>query len=108
MRLGGDLAYTTAVTLLTRLLAKAAVSRARGGRSFAGTPTADAVRPAALRMRPPRRRPDPCRAGSPPFRRPRPPPGTGRRCGRRPAPPCGAPPPGRWSRRRRRPAPRSR
>lgn len=33
-RLGGDLAYTTVVTILTRLLAKDAVARERRGRSF--------------------------------------------------------------------------
>ncbi|MFF7091937.1 BlaI/MecI/CopY family transcriptional regulator [Streptomyces rubradiris] len=50
-RLGGDLAYTTVVTILTRLLAKDVVSRERHGRSFVWTPTADVARLAALRMR---------------------------------------------------------
>ncbi|WP_445525529.1 BlaI/MecI/CopY family transcriptional regulator [Streptomyces cyslabdanicus] len=50
-RLGGDLAYTTVVTILTRLLAKDVVSRERRGRSFVWTPTADIARLAALRMR---------------------------------------------------------
>lgn len=50
-RLGGDLAYTTVVTILTRLLAKDVVSRERRGRSFVWTPTADVARLAALRMR---------------------------------------------------------
>lgn len=50
-RLGGDLAYTTVVTLLTRLPAKDAVARERQGRSFAWTPTADVARLAARRMR---------------------------------------------------------
>ncbi|MER6025809.1 BlaI/MecI/CopY family transcriptional regulator [Streptomyces sp. NPDC001851] len=50
-RLGGDLAYTTVVTILTRLLAKDVVSRERHGRSFLWTPTADVARLAALRMR---------------------------------------------------------
>jgi predicted transcriptional regulator len=50
-RLGGDLAYTTVVTILTRLLAKDVVSRERQGRSFLWTPTADVARLAALRMR---------------------------------------------------------
>ncbi|MFB7595309.1 BlaI/MecI/CopY family transcriptional regulator [Streptomyces sp. NPDC056160] len=50
-RLGGDLAYTTVVTILTRLLAKDVVARERRGRSFAWTPTADVARLAALRMR---------------------------------------------------------
>lgn len=50
-RLGGDLAHTTVVTILTRLLAKDVVSRERRGRSFVWTPTADVARLAALRMR---------------------------------------------------------
>ncbi|MFE7209472.1 BlaI/MecI/CopY family transcriptional regulator [Streptomyces sp. NPDC001698] len=50
-RLGGDLAYTTVVTILTRLLAKDVVSRERRGRSFVWIPTADVARLAALRMR---------------------------------------------------------
>ncbi|MER6536586.1 BlaI/MecI/CopY family transcriptional regulator [Streptomyces sp. 900105755] len=50
-RLGGDLAYTTVVTILTRLLAKDVVARERQGRSFLWTPTADVARLAALRMR---------------------------------------------------------
>jgi predicted transcriptional regulator len=50
-RLGGDLAYTTVVTILTRLLAKEVVSRERRGRSFVWTPTADVAHLAALRMR---------------------------------------------------------
>ncbi|WUO59498.1 BlaI/MecI/CopY family transcriptional regulator [Streptomyces sp. NBC_00280] len=36
-RLGGDLAHTTVITILTRLLAKGAVTRERAGRSFAWT-----------------------------------------------------------------------
>ncbi|MEV7997262.1 BlaI/MecI/CopY family transcriptional regulator, partial [Streptomyces sp. NPDC086077] len=40
-RLGGDLAYTTVITILTRLLAKGAVTRERAGRSFAWTPASD-------------------------------------------------------------------
>ncbi|MEV6760103.1 BlaI/MecI/CopY family transcriptional regulator [Streptomyces sp. NPDC051105] len=51
-RLGGDLAYTTVVTILTRLLAKDVVAREqRQGRAFLWTPTADVARLAALRMR---------------------------------------------------------
>lgn len=50
-RLGGDLAYTTVITILTRLHAKGAVSRERAGRSFEWTPTADEAGLAALRMR---------------------------------------------------------
>jgi predicted transcriptional regulator len=49
-RLGGDLAYTTVVTILTRLLDKGAVSRERAGRSFVWTP-ADPAGLAARRMR---------------------------------------------------------
>ncbi|MFJ2017732.1 BlaI/MecI/CopY family transcriptional regulator [Streptomyces nodosus] len=49
--LGGDLAYTTVVTILTRLLAKDAVSRERQGRSFVWTPTADVPGLTALKMR---------------------------------------------------------
>ncbi|MFD8199520.1 BlaI/MecI/CopY family transcriptional regulator [Streptomyces sp. NPDC003470] len=50
-RLGGDLAYTTVVTILTRLLDKGAVSRERAGRSFVWTPAADQAGLAARRMR---------------------------------------------------------
>ncbi|MFD8424143.1 BlaI/MecI/CopY family transcriptional regulator [Streptomyces sp. NPDC059466] len=49
--LGGDLAYTTVVTILTRLLAKDAVARERRGRSFVWRPTADVAGLAALKMR---------------------------------------------------------
>lgn len=50
-RLGGDLAHTTVVTILTRLLAKDFVARERQGRSFLWPPTADVASLAALRMR---------------------------------------------------------
>ncbi|WP_055535329.1 BlaI/MecI/CopY family transcriptional regulator [Streptomyces graminilatus] len=50
-RLGGDLAYTTVITILTRLLAKGAVTRERAGRSFAWLPVADQAGLAAHRMR---------------------------------------------------------
>jgi predicted transcriptional regulator len=50
-RLGGSLAYTTVITILTRLLAKDAVTRERTGRFFVWTPTADEADLAALRMR---------------------------------------------------------
>ncbi|PJE99651.1 CopY family transcriptional regulator [Streptomyces carminius] len=50
-RLGGDLAYTTVITILTRLLAKGAVVREKSGRSFLWSPTADEAGLAALRMR---------------------------------------------------------
>ncbi|EFD71319.1 BlaI/MecI/CopY family transcriptional regulator [Streptomyces violaceoruber] len=50
-RLGGDLAYTTVITILTRLLEKGAVSRERAGRSFAWTPAADQAGLAARKMR---------------------------------------------------------
>ncbi|MER7949151.1 BlaI/MecI/CopY family transcriptional regulator [Streptomyces sp. NPDC096079] len=50
-RLGGGLAYTTVITILTRLHAKGAVSRERAGRSFEWTAVADGAGLAALRMR---------------------------------------------------------
>ncbi|MEU9734920.1 BlaI/MecI/CopY family transcriptional regulator [Streptomyces sp. NPDC048002] len=50
-RLGEDLAYTTVITILTRLLAKGAVTRERVGRSFAWTPASDQAGLAAHRMR---------------------------------------------------------
>ncbi|MFB7512111.1 BlaI/MecI/CopY family transcriptional regulator [Streptomyces sp. NPDC056144] len=50
-RLGGGLAYTTVVTILTRLQVKGAVTRERSGRSFQWTAVADEAGLAALRMR---------------------------------------------------------
>ncbi|MCX5206534.1 BlaI/MecI/CopY family transcriptional regulator [Streptomyces sp. NBC_00237] len=50
-RLGGGLAYTTVITILTRLYAKGAVTRTRSGRSFEWTPVADGAGLVALRMR---------------------------------------------------------
>ncbi|MFF4780177.1 BlaI/MecI/CopY family transcriptional regulator [Streptomyces griseorubiginosus] len=50
-RLGADLAYTTVITILTRLLAKGVVTRERAGRSFAWTPSSDEAGLAAHRMR---------------------------------------------------------
>ncbi|MGW8765891.1 BlaI/MecI/CopY family transcriptional regulator [Streptomyces sp. NPDC055815] len=50
-RLGGGLAYTTVITILTRLHAKGAVTRERVGRSFVWTAVADEAGLAALRMR---------------------------------------------------------
>ncbi|GAA2449203.1 BlaI/MecI/CopY family transcriptional regulator [Streptomyces macrosporus] len=50
-RLGGSLAYTTVITVLTRLLAKGVVTRRKEGRSFVWTAAADEARLAALRMR---------------------------------------------------------
>jgi predicted transcriptional regulator len=50
-RLGGGLAYTTVITILTRLLAKGAVTRERAGRSFAWTPASDEAGLAAHKMR---------------------------------------------------------
>ncbi|MFI2375061.1 BlaI/MecI/CopY family transcriptional regulator [Streptomyces sp. NPDC018964] len=50
-RLGDDLAYTTVITILTRLLAKGAVTRERAGRSFAWTPASDQAGLAAHKMR---------------------------------------------------------
>ncbi|MEV6260136.1 BlaI/MecI/CopY family transcriptional regulator [Streptomyces sp. NPDC051784] len=49
-RVPGDLAYTTVVTILARLLTKGAVTRVRAGRSFLWTPTADGAGLAALKM----------------------------------------------------------
>lgn len=50
-RLGGGLAYTTVITILTRLLAKGAVTRERAGRSFVWTPVSDGAGLTALKMR---------------------------------------------------------
>ncbi|MEU9378477.1 BlaI/MecI/CopY family transcriptional regulator [Streptomyces sp. NPDC048255] len=50
-QLGGNLAYTTVMTILTRLQVKGAVARERVGRSFEWTPVADESGLAALRMR---------------------------------------------------------
>jgi predicted transcriptional regulator len=50
-RLGEDLAYTTVITILTRLLDKGAVARERAGRSFVWTPVSDQAGLAARRMR---------------------------------------------------------
>lgn len=49
--LGGDLAYTTVVTILTRLHGKHTVTRRRAGRSFLWAPAADEAGLAAQRMR---------------------------------------------------------
>lgn len=49
--LGGGLAYTTVITILTRLLAKGVVTRERAGRSFVWTPASDRAGLAAHRMR---------------------------------------------------------
>ncbi|MER5951287.1 BlaI/MecI/CopY family transcriptional regulator [Streptomyces sp. NPDC001904] len=50
-RLGGDLAYTTVITILARLHTKNVVTRERDGRSFVWTPTSDEAGLAALKMR---------------------------------------------------------
>ncbi|WP_431996342.1 BlaI/MecI/CopY family transcriptional regulator [Streptomyces fungicidicus] len=50
-RVGDDLAYTTVITILTRLLAKGVVTRERAGRSFSWTPASDPAGLAASRMR---------------------------------------------------------
>lgn len=50
-RLGGTLAYTTVMTILTRLQAKNAVTRERSGRSFEWCAASDGAGLAALRMR---------------------------------------------------------
>ncbi|MFJ8790734.1 BlaI/MecI/CopY family transcriptional regulator [Streptomyces sp. NPDC102462] len=48
--LAADLAYTTVMTVLARLLAKDAVTRRREGRSFVWLPAADGAGLAALKM----------------------------------------------------------
>ncbi|MFJ4702467.1 MULTISPECIES: BlaI/MecI/CopY family transcriptional regulator [unclassified Streptomyces] len=48
---GGELAYTTVMTILTRLRSKDAVTRERRGRSFLWSAVADEAGLAALRMR---------------------------------------------------------
>ncbi|GAA2156309.1 BlaI/MecI/CopY family transcriptional regulator [Kitasatospora kazusensis] len=50
-QLGGDLAYTTVMTILSRLHAKGAVSRSRSGRCYLWLAAADEAGLAALRMR---------------------------------------------------------
>ncbi|MFF7990093.1 BlaI/MecI/CopY family transcriptional regulator [Kitasatospora xanthocidica] len=50
-RIEGDLAYTTVMTILSRLHAKNAVSRSRSGRSYLWQASSDAAGLAALRMR---------------------------------------------------------
>jgi predicted transcriptional regulator len=50
-RLEGGLAYTTVVTILSRLHTKNAVSRTRSGRSYVWRAASDAAGLAALRMR---------------------------------------------------------
>ncbi len=49
-RLGGDLAYTTVVTILSRLHAKGVLDRERTGRAFRYAPVADEPGLAARRM----------------------------------------------------------
>ncbi|MGC5344140.1 BlaI/MecI/CopY family transcriptional regulator [Streptomyces sp. DT24] len=49
--LDGGLAYTTVITILSRLHAKKAVTRTRQGRSYAWTSASDEAGLAALRMR---------------------------------------------------------
>ena len=49
-RLGGDLAYTTVVTILSRLHAKGVLDRERDGRAFRYSPVADEPGLAARRM----------------------------------------------------------
>src|SRR6202161_1988823 len=49
-RLGGDLAYTTVVTILSRLHAKGVLYRERAGRAYRYTPVADEPGLAARRM----------------------------------------------------------
>jgi predicted transcriptional regulator len=49
-RLGGDLAYTTVVTILSRLHVKGVLDRERAGRAFRYSPVADEPGLAARRM----------------------------------------------------------
>ena len=49
-RLGADLAYTTVVTILSRLHAKGVLDRERSGRAFRYSPVADEPGLAARRM----------------------------------------------------------
>jgi predicted transcriptional regulator len=49
--LGGDLAYTTVMTILTRLHDKAVVERHRSGRAYAYAPVLDQAGIAAAQMR---------------------------------------------------------
>src|ERR1700734_413078 len=49
-RLGGDLAYTTVVTILSRLHAKGVLYRERAGRAYRYTPVADEPGLAARRV----------------------------------------------------------
>ena len=50
-RLGGGLAYTTIVTILSRLHAKGVLTRLRSGRAYSYAPVADEPGLAARRMR---------------------------------------------------------
>lgn len=50
-KLGGDLAYSTVMTILSRLLAKRVVTRAREGRAYLWWPASDVAGLAAVRMR---------------------------------------------------------
>ncbi|HTS96686.1 MAG TPA: BlaI/MecI/CopY family transcriptional regulator [Streptosporangiaceae bacterium] len=50
-RLGGRLAYTTVVTILSRLYAKGVLTRSRSGRAYSYAPVADEPGLAARRMR---------------------------------------------------------
>ena len=50
-QLGDDLAYTTVVTILSRLHAKGVLTRLKAGRAYSYAPVADAPGLAALRMR---------------------------------------------------------
>jgi predicted transcriptional regulator len=49
-RIGGDLAYTTVVTILSRLHAKGVLDRHKAGRSYRYAPVADSPGLAARRM----------------------------------------------------------
>ncbi|MBV9381326.1 MAG: BlaI/MecI/CopY family transcriptional regulator [Streptosporangiaceae bacterium] len=49
-QIGGDLAYTTVVTILSRLYAKGVLERHKAGRAYVYTPVADEPGLAARRM----------------------------------------------------------
>lgn len=50
-RLGSDLAYTTVMTILSRLYDKGSVTRTRSGRAYVYTPAFDQAEVAASQMR---------------------------------------------------------
>ncbi|POM23305.1 Penicillinase repressor [Actinomadura rubteroloni] len=50
-RMGGELSYSTVVTVLSRMHAKGTLNRERSGRAYAYSPVLDAAGMAARRMR---------------------------------------------------------